>query len=58
MGDNVIRMVATTLKNTIKGKDLAARIGGEEFAILLPDTPVDGAMKLANDIRLAFEGLT
>ena len=57
VGDNVIRMVAATLKNSIKGKDLAARIGGEEFAILLPDTPFDGAMKLANDIRLAFEGL-
>ena len=57
VGDNVIRMVAATLKNSIKGKDLAARIGGEEFAILLPDTPFDGAMKLANDIRLAFERL-
>ena len=57
VGDNVIRMVATTLKDSIKGKDLAARIGGEEFAILLPDTPFDGAMKLANDIRLAFERL-
>ena len=57
VGDNVIRMVATTLKETIKGKDVAARIGGEEFAILLPDTPFDGAMKLANDIRLAFERL-
>lgn len=57
VGDNVIRMVAATLKNSIKGKDLAARLGGEEFAILLPDTPFDGAMKLANDIRLAFERL-
>jgi len=57
VGDNVIRMVAATLKNSIKGKDLAARIGGEEFAILLPDTPFDGAMKLANDIRLSFGGL-
>ncbi len=57
VGDNVIRMVATTLKDTIKGKDIAARIGGEEFAILLPDTPFEGALKLANDIRLAFERL-
>jgi diguanylate cyclase len=32
-------------------------VGGEEFAILLPDTPFDGAMKLANDMRLAFERL-
>jgi len=57
VGDNVLRMVAATIKNSIKGKDLVARMGGEEFAILLPDTPFDGAMKLADDIRLAFEGL-
>lgn len=55
VGDNVLRMVASTIKEYIKGRDLAARIGGEEFAILLPDTPMDGAMKLANDIRIAFE---
>jgi diguanylate cyclase len=57
VGDNVLRMVAATIKESIKGKDMAARIGGEEFAILLPDTPFDGAMKLANDMRLAFERL-
>jgi diguanylate cyclase len=57
VGDNVLRMVAATIKESIKGKDMVARVGGEEFAILLPDTPFDGAMKLANDMRLAFEGL-
>ena len=55
VGDNVLRVVASTIKESIKGKDLVARIGGEEFAILLPDTPFNGAMKLANNIRLAFE---
>ena len=57
VGDNVLRMVASTIKESVKGRDFVARIGGEEFAVLLPDTPMDGALKLANDIRLAFEQL-
>lgn len=57
VGDNVLRVVAATMKESIKGKDMLARIGGEEFAILLPDTPYDGAMKLADDIRVSFEKL-
>ena len=57
VGDNVLRMVAATVKESIKGRDLAARVGGEEFAILLPDTPFDGAVKLANDMRITFERL-
>ena len=55
VGDNVIRMVAATIKDSIKGKDLVARIGGEEFAVLLPDTPFDGAMKLADNMRITFD---
>ena len=55
IGDNVIRMTAATLKDCIKGKDRVARIGGEEFAILLPDTPPEGALKLAENIRQTFE---
>jgi len=57
VGDNLLRMVAATIKDSIKGKDMAARIGGEEFAMILPDTPFDGAMKLADNIRLTFERL-
>lgn len=57
VGDNVIRMVAATIRDAIKGKDLAARIGGEEFAILLPDTPFEGATVLAENIRIMFEQL-
>ncbi|MBC2709989.1 MAG: GGDEF domain-containing protein [Desulfosarcina sp.] len=57
VGDNVLRMVAGTIKASIKGKDLVARIGGEEFAILLPDTPLEGAITLADNIRLTFERL-
>ncbi len=57
VGDNVLRMAAATLRESIKGKDCAARIGGEEFAVILPETPIDGAVKLADNIRRAFEGL-
>ncbi|MHA1538022.1 MAG: GGDEF domain-containing protein [Alphaproteobacteria bacterium] len=50
-GDQVLRLVARTLTECIKGRDLAARYGGEEFVILLPQTSLDNAMKLANHIR-------
>lgn len=50
-GDKVIRNVAQTLCNMIKGQDKAARIGGEEFVVFLPNTPIEGAEKLAEKIR-------
>ena len=50
-------MIASTIRDSIKGRDVAARIGGEEFAIMLPDTPFSGAMKLAENMRLTFEQL-
>lgn len=55
VGDNVLRMVAATMKESVKGRDSVARIGGEEFAIILPDTPLEGATKLADDMRISFE---
>jgi diguanylate cyclase len=50
----VLRTVASTIKESVKGRDPVARIGGEEFAILLPNTPFAGAVKLANSIRFDF----
>jgi diguanylate cyclase len=47
LGDKVLRAVAHVLKSNIKGRDVAARLGGEEFAVLLPDTTVGGAVTLA-----------
>ena len=55
VGDKVIRYVARTLKESIKGKDNAARYGGEEFAIILPDTPLNGALRLMEKIRKTVE---
>ena len=51
LGDQVLRLVARTLTDCVKGRDTAARYGGEEFAILLPQTRVVDAMRLAEQIR-------
>jgi diguanylate cyclase len=54
-GDQVLRLVAMTLRSNIKGKDIAARYGGEEFAAILPDTDLEGAVILADNIRKAVQ---
>lgn len=55
LGDKVIKVIANALKNQIKGKDTAARYGGEEFCVLLPETELSGAVKLAENIRKDIE---
>jgi diguanylate cyclase len=52
-GDQVLRLVAMALKQNVKGQDLAARFGGEEFAIMLPDTALGGATAVAERVRRA-----
>lgn len=48
-GDECLKKVAAALKEIIKRpSDLVARFGGEEFAIILGETPLDGAIKIAN----------
>ena len=53
-GDQVLRLVAMTLKSNIKGRDIAARYGGEEFAAILPATDLEGAVIVADNIRKAI----
>ena len=51
-GDSVLRMLARCIEETIRRPgDIAARYGGEEFTVVLPDTPRDGAMLVAETIR-------
>lgn len=54
-GDKVIRAVASILRENVKGRDTAARYGGEEFILLLPNTPIEGAQVLAEQIRRTVE---
>lgn len=51
VGDQVLKLVAKTLKDGIKGRDVVARYGGEEFAILLPETGLGGGLKVAELLR-------
>ncbi|HKQ53007.1 MAG TPA: diguanylate cyclase [Pyrinomonadaceae bacterium] len=52
-GDEVIRRLALTLQAGTRGIDLAARIGGEEFAVILPETDFEGGLDVAERLRVA-----
>jgi diguanylate cyclase len=52
-GDQVLRLVAISVKQNVKGQDVAARYGGEEFAIVLPNTALRQAITVADHIRRA-----
>jgi diguanylate cyclase (GGDEF)-like protein len=54
-GDRVLRAVAKQLQEVKRGSDIAARLGGEEFALLLPATDASGAQHLAQRLRAAIE---
>lgn len=57
-GDNCLQKVAQAIVNTVKRPaDLVARYGGEEFIVVLPQTPGNNALKVAEKIRLRIEKL-
>jgi diguanylate cyclase len=52
-GDQVLRLVAMSVKHNVKGEDTTARYGGEEFAVILPNTILRAAVTVAEHIRRA-----
>jgi diguanylate cyclase (GGDEF)-like protein len=54
-GDDVLRFIAATLALQLRGADLTGRIGGEEFAVVLPETGLEAGLQTAERIRAAVE---
>ncbi len=57
-GDKALKSIADTLNKTIRTSDVVGRIGGEEFAIILPQTQSDSAQNLAERLRKSVESYT
>lgn len=58
LGDECLVQVAKAMRSILKRPaDVLARYGGEEFVVLLPETPLEGALKVAEDLRAAVEQL-
>ena len=56
-GDEAIKSVARVLQQGTRGIDLAARVGGEEFAVILTETGLQGAVEVAERLRLAVKAI-
>jgi len=54
-GDIILKEVANIIKSTIRNSDICGRFGGEEFIVVLPNTKLSGAMRLAERIRENIE---
>jgi two-component system cell cycle response regulator len=56
VGDEVLREFAARIRSTVRGADLACRYGGEEFVVVMPDTPMELAASVAERLRAIVEG--
>lgn len=54
-GDKVLKIIATELKKRLRKTDFIARIGGEEYVVLLPDTPLPRGYEVMEKLRLAIQ---
>ncbi len=56
-GDRVLKIIASTIKSTMRNIDIVARYGGEEFVVILPETSLQMATTLAKRLRMTIEDL-
>jgi diguanylate cyclase (GGDEF)-like protein len=54
VGDQVLASIGATLRSVLRTRDFAGRNGGEEFAVLLPDTEIAAALEIAERVRAAI----
>jgi diguanylate cyclase (GGDEF)-like protein len=54
-GDAVLAAIGARMKAELRGSDFKCRYGGDEFMLILPDTPLQGAKQVSENLRLAFE---
>lgn len=58
VGDVILKQIAVIIKENIREVDFVGRYGGEEFCVVLPDTPKAGAVHVAQRLRTAVEAYT
>ncbi|MBL0211573.1 MAG: bacteriohemerythrin [Holophagaceae bacterium] len=57
-GDEVLRQLSRHLRYSVRTDDVVCRLGGDEFLVICPRTPLDGAMQLAEKLRRVVAGLS
>jgi two-component system cell cycle response regulator len=58
VGDKVLRAVGSAIARCVRVSDIAARYGGDEFAVILPQTPAEGAMRVVERMLRTISELT
>ena len=55
-GDNLLRLIAESIRNNMRRTDVVGRLGGDEFALLMPETGADAALNVVDKVR-AFQDI-